>query len=282
MKHSVLNSQSGISLVEILVVVVISGILVTFSVAQFGRAKNNFVRQNIAREFKTSLERARFDSVKRHAVDETTMAEIRVISTTSYMMTTDLNQNGTIESTESRTVDFSVQQGVTLLLPAGRTAPVSIVFDERGHATVEDFNGLSTDHFLFCDAGCTLANATNQNSSVVYISATGTVAMLGGGDAVPSISAPSLSTVANTSGINPDLTEFTGTLPTPTPNASPSVTPTPATPTPTPISPTPTPTGTPTPTPSLPSCFLNQRPGNPAACRCDAPWFVAKSGKCGP
>ena len=299
MNRNSFRSQDGVSLIEVLIVVVIAGILVTFSVTQFGRARENFKRQAIAREFKTSLERARFDSVKRHAADDSTMAEIRINSATSYTVSLDLNQNGTIESAESTTVDFSGLPGVRLLLPSGRTAPVSIMFDQRGHAIVSDYNDLSTDHFLFCDAGCTLANATSQNSSVIYVSATGTVAMLGGGDAMPSISDPTTSTVPSDSGINPDLNVYTGALPTPSATATPagatptptttptpSVTPTPS-PTATPTSPTPTPSPTPTATPAptptpLRSCNKLERPGNPATCSCNSPWFVAKNGKCGP
>ena len=191
------NSERGVSLIEILIVLVIAAILVTAAVTSIGGAKANLSRQNIAREFKISLERARFDSVKRHANDDTTMATVKIINATSYSVTSDLNQNGTIDVGETQVIDFSTRDGVTIVLPTGITRPVTISFDQLGHASVVDYNGLSTDHFLFCSRDCTIANATSSNSNVIYLSATGTVAMLGGSDSMPTISAPSVSSVAN-------------------------------------------------------------------------------------
>ena len=59
------DRQAGVSLIEVLIVLVIVAVLVTIAIAQFSRPKEVFQRQNIAREFKVALERARFDSVKR-------------------------------------------------------------------------------------------------------------------------------------------------------------------------------------------------------------------------
>jgi Tfp pilus assembly protein FimT len=284
MNKSENDSEQGASVVELLIVLVVSGILMTAAVTMLGGAKSNLVRQNIAREFKVSLERARFDSVKRHAIDDSTMAQVKIIGGTSFNLTTDFNQNGVIDLGDTRLIDFSAQSGITLLLPSGIIAPVTIQFDQLGHSIVSDYNGIATDHFYFCDSGVTPANATSSNSSVVYLSSTGTVAMLGGGDAPPSASVPTVSNVSSDSGINPDLTLYTGVLPTPTPSPTPTPTGTPP-PTPTP-NPTPTPSGTPgptpTPTPPLPSCTLNQKPGSPATCQCNSPWFIGRNGKCGP
>jgi Tfp pilus assembly protein FimT len=65
MRHRKLNSQSGISAIELIIVIVIIGVVVVFAVAQFGSAKPVFDRQNAAREMRVGLERARFDSIKR-------------------------------------------------------------------------------------------------------------------------------------------------------------------------------------------------------------------------
>ncbi len=294
-------SQQGASMVEMLTVLVISTVIVTFAVAQYSGAKTNLQRQNIARDFKTSLERARFDSVKRHATEDTSMALVTVMNETSYSVSTDLNQNGRIDNAESQTVNFSGSSAVRLLLPPGSEAPVSISFDHRGHATIEDYNGASVDYFLFCGSGCTASNASSANSTVVYISPTGTVSAVGASEPVPSIAEPALSNVPSNFGINSDLTIWVGIPPTAEPTPSPSSSPTPAaTATPSPSAyPSPTPSGYPSPTPSglpsasptptavpspapLPSCSLNQRPGNPATCQCMAPWFIGKNGKCAP
>ncbi len=58
MKNAKINSQSGVSIIEILIVVAISIILVGFAVAQLTQSKTNLQRQNVARQLKVSLERA--------------------------------------------------------------------------------------------------------------------------------------------------------------------------------------------------------------------------------
>jgi prepilin-type N-terminal cleavage/methylation domain-containing protein len=87
------TSQSGTTLVELIVVLVIISVLVSFAVAQFGSSKKNLERQNIVRELKVSLERARFDSVKRRAVNVNEKAKITIHNATSFSFSTDLNQN---------------------------------------------------------------------------------------------------------------------------------------------------------------------------------------------
>jgi Tfp pilus assembly protein FimT len=257
------NPQMGASVLEVLVVVSISVVLAGMAIAQFSRARTILSRQNIARTFKNSLERARFDSVKRRANDDSTMATVNVIDETTFSVTTDLNQNGVLDAAETQTLNFSRNSDVRLLLPPGNTAPVSISFDQRGHAIIEDYDGRNVEYFLFCSAGCTAANASQSNANVVFLSPTGTAAMVGGGESPATPADPTLTTIPATDGINSDLTVWTGTPPTPnptptatptqTPSGSPTATPT-ATATPT-GSATATPTATPTASPTqLPSC----------------------------
>ena len=65
MKRFELSSESGFSLIEMLIVLVLIGVLTTIALMQLGSSRTDFERQRISREFKIYLERARFDSVKR-------------------------------------------------------------------------------------------------------------------------------------------------------------------------------------------------------------------------
>ncbi len=294
------KSQCGMSILEVMLVVTIGVVLAGFALTQMGSANEIMERQNFARHFKVSLERARFDSVKRRATSitgPTAMANVKILSETSFTVTTDLDQNGVISANEFRTVNYENRHDIRLLAGSGVSFPITIYFDRRGHASITDGAGNSTSKFVFCGAGCTFATSDSSNSSVIFVSSTGTVAMMGGGETYPAIADPSVSTVSNTSGINPDVAVWNAPVvepeetstgsPTPTPTATPTPTPT-ATPTPTPQTsptPTPTPTATPTPTPTpapLPSCTKGQRPGNPPTCQCNSPWFIGRNGKCGP
>ena len=265
-----MNAQSGFSVIETLIVLVVAAILVTFAVSRFGRSGDNFARQNIAREFKVDLERARFDSVKRRASVCANMSRVTINNATSFSVTTDLNQNGTLETAETMDRSFANQGDVTII-GNGVTLPLTIRFDERGHALLSDC--LSTPPpnvplLYFCNGICTPTTADAQNSNVVFISPTGTVAMLSGGDSMPTFANPNVSNVNSTLQVNPLLAVWAPTTPTPTPTPTPSPAPTPV----------PSPTATPAPT------YCNTSPpwSSPATsgCTCQAPMWVRSNGQC--
>src|SRR5688500_5951938 len=107
MKKNEFNAQSGKSLMEILVVLAVGGILVAMAVTRMTNAQSNLERQNLAREFKVNLERSRFDAVKRRATTLADMTRITITSDTSYKVLIDLNQNGSLEALEERSISFA-------------------------------------------------------------------------------------------------------------------------------------------------------------------------------
>jgi len=271
---------------ELLVVLSIAAVVTTFSVSLFGNSKSNFQRQNAARQFKNYLERARFDAVKRRATGGQ-FSTVKVLSSTSYSYTLDLNQNGTIDSGETISVDLS-NSGV--MIAANSSFPMTVSFDQRGETTTTDgANASATPLFYFCNGSCTSASSTDQNSNIIYVSPTGTVAMMKGGTTLPTFNNPSVTTVASNTSVNPMLavweaaTSTPQASPTPTPTSSPTPSPTasPINSTPTPT-PSPTPTGTPTPTPSPTATPATCQSGAYAStgCQCVAPMWIRSNGKC--
>lgn len=298
MMNAEFRSQSGKSIIELLIVLVVAGILVTMAITRIGNAQSNLKRQNLAKEFKVNLERARFDSVKRRADNPAEMARITLTSATAYTVLTDFNQNGSLNDAEARQVNF---YGNVRILGTNLEYPVTIRFDRTGAVTARNASNQPVPLvFTFCEGTCTLSTATVNNSSIISISPSGTVAMLAGGDTIPTFSAPNVSTVNGAAGVNPWVTVVedeivppspsptatpVGSTPTPTPASTPILTPTPTpmeTPTPTPqSSPGPTPQTTPssTPTPSVVYCLSGQRPAS-AGCVCRLPMTVKANGKC--
>src|SRR5687768_13706222 len=94
------SSQSGKSIIELIIVLLVLAIIVVFALGPFKNSKTAFKRQNFARELKVSLERARSDSMKRCATEENSMARVTIESATAFTVSTDLNQNQIIESSE--------------------------------------------------------------------------------------------------------------------------------------------------------------------------------------
>lgn len=290
MKKAGSRTERGMSLIEVIVVVLIISILVVFAVAQFGEASTVFETQNVARELKVNIERARFDSVKRRPELVTDMSRIVLLSSTSFSVSIDLDQDGVLENTETRTIDYSGRSNVRIVGQA-LTFPVTMVFDRRGHVTTTD--GIGTEIsplFIICDGCTSFLDADNPTSYFIRISPTGTVSMYDNGQMPASVQNPTVTSVNSNTSIEPlvstapgaiDLTGVTGfpVPPPPSPSPSPTASPSPVpTVTPTPTS-TPIPTPTPSQTPPPVACARNERPAT-TGCVCMPPMSVNGSGRC--
>jgi len=190
MREKRLDPQSGISIIEVLVVMTVIAILTTIAIMQLGRSKTNLQRQRIAREFKVYLERARFDSVKRRAdvreinnIKYSDMSRIILTSATSFTSVTDLNQNGTVlnadgtvDAGDRRMVDFTDRTDAQIVVSDTLSYPVTILFNQRGHITATDkLNNPVNPVFTICSNKCTEAS---KESTVISVSTTGTIAVL--------------------------------------------------------------------------------------------------------
>jgi prepilin-type N-terminal cleavage/methylation domain-containing protein len=202
MKETESKSQKGFSLLELLVAVVIIGIIAVMAMTQFGRTETRIQRQNIARELKIYLERARFDSVKRRATITTDMARVIITSATTFNVTTDMNLNGTIDAADTRFVSLNARTDARIT-GTNLIFPIIIRFDHRGQAFAINANNVEiTPNFTICDANCTPTTATADNSTIITVTPTGTVAMLNGGSALSNIGAPNVTTVAGNASIS--------------------------------------------------------------------------------
>ena len=286
MRQSKTNTESGISIIEVVVVILIVSILVTFAVASFRSAGTNLDRQNIAREFKISLERARFDSVKRRASVCEDMSGV-TINETSFTLSIDMDNDGALSPSEIRYVELDGRSDVTIV-PNGVTLPLTIKFDQRGQAFLNDCDPDSIPTatiplLYFCNGECTTATANAENSNVIFVSPAGTVAMLYGGESMPTFDEPDVATVPADENINPLLAVWNPNAPSPSPSASPDPSGTPVgTPeeTPSETPPVGTPTETPSATPTPPACPSTPPWGYPPTCTCMFPQTERSNGQC--
>lgn len=265
------NSQRGFSVVELIIVVLIMSILVVFAVAQFGDASTVFETQNVARELKVNLERARFDSVKRRPDNPLDMARVLILDMNTIAVALDRNQDGILQTSEMKTIDFAGRNDVKIV-GEGVSYPVAMVFDRRGHVTTRNSLGVVIDPlFIVCDECTSFADAETPTSYFIRLSPTGTVSMYDNGQTPSTIADPTVTAVTTTSEIEPmvstapgalDLTGITGSV-VPFPTVNPS--------------PTPLPTASPTPTPLI--CRTNERP-SVTGCVCLSPMAIRSDGRC--
>ena len=275
-----LDPQSGVSYVELLVVILVIAIVAGVAIVQRGSATEQFRVQNVAYGLKNSFERARFDSVKRRPEGSVNNSYVTVANA-SYTLGVDRNGNGTVEVGDETMNDLSGSGiGIVYYDGAVQTSgmPVSVKFNMRGEPAAA-LTGGSFIAPVFCVSN-------GSYSLTVLITAAGTVNLLQGCGGGPTFSDPTVTPITPTDLINDLVTGLglppipgpsvtppgPGGTPTPdpnptgTPNPTPTATPDPSpsvTPDPTPtVSPNPSPTQTVTPTPTptptpIPPCTLS-------------------------
>ena len=186
--------QSGFTLIEVMIVLVVLAILTTIAVMNFGNSKTDLQRQRIAREFKVYLERARFDSVKRRAVDVNNMSRITLNSSSSFTAAIDLNENGVLDATDTRQVAFDERAETPIIVSSTLNYPVTIRFNQRGQVSVKDNLGNDVNPvFTICSKNCTGTSPNNQDLTVISVSTSGTVAVLKNGQNPSALPTPLIS-----------------------------------------------------------------------------------------
>lgn len=252
--------QKGFTLLQLMIVVLV--IAVIGGMAAFGivQARGRIRLTNSARMLASYLEKARVDSVRRHAVNFDDMAGLTVTSPTSYQVRLDFDSNGTVE-----TRDITLDNGIVF---ANNSIPTR--FDWRGR--FRSIDPTKTRETFTLQYG---TSAGDQRTVDVTRSGDVTINSREYLDDIPNVNVNS-----NLSGIDSGSTVNGNTNPSPSPSAYPSPSPDPnpspnpspsASPSPSPY-PSPSPSASPSPNPSAspsPSPSLNPSPSpspSPAPC----------------
>ena len=193
MKTKKTYSQSGVSLIELMIALTLILVLTTVAILYFGNSKTELQRQRIAREFKVYLERARFDSVKRRAVDINEMSRITLNSPSAFTAAIDLNENGKLDATDLRQVDFTQRSDAQITVSNALSYPVTILFNQRGQIIAQDASGNNVNPvFTICSKNCSSTSESSQDKTIISVSTTGTVAVLKDGQNPSALPTPSI------------------------------------------------------------------------------------------
>jgi Tfp pilus assembly protein PilE len=261
------NQQRGFTIMQMVVTVALIAIVTAFGVIGIKNARAEFRLQNAARLFASYVEKARADSIRRHATgSEESSVETFGEGTTQYVVTMDWG-SGTVES---RT--FQLDPGLDMGVVAKK-----VTFDWRGRiaeAWVFQIRCQQLGKNYPVDVSGSGDITVGEQHFPDQLIAAIDLSTVGG-----DVATPTPTPVASPP--NPDAT------PTPTPTPIPTPTPTPSngngnggdngnggsgngngngnsspTPTPTPT-PTPNPSATPTPTPTpMPQCLMTVSPSS--------------------
>ena len=177
--------QSGFSVVELLVVIVIISIVAAIALMQKGSANEQFKRQSVAQELKVAFERARFDSVKRRVNpgEEATVT----LSPYQYTLRTFPTDSSGTPTVNDRTT--TMPDGIVMgMYGGGPLTTQTVTFNMRGEAVTSP-----AAQFVVCNNSCN--SATDATANIVLVTATGTVNLLSGGSILPSFTAPGVSVI---------------------------------------------------------------------------------------
>lgn len=249
--------ERGFTLIQVVVIVALATIITAFGAIGIVNARAHMRLSSSARQFTTRIEKARGDSVRRHAMG-TARANVRLLSTTSYAVNMDVDGNGFLDATDTRV--YNLESDVTF---APAFVGTIITFDWRGRSvtgqvapTMRLFENVATTLITISGSGdITLDAESFPDGSIPELALNGTA----NPDQNLRPDPP-----PNPSGSSTSPGGGTDATPTPTPPPDPDATPTPyPTPTPTPCNnngihcredatptPTPAPTATPTPDPT--------------------------------
>jgi Tfp pilus assembly protein FimT len=127
------HGERGISIVEMLIVVLMIAVVTAFAVSQIAGAQRAMRLSNSAREFTSWLEKARLDSIRRHATTPVSAGEpdlrasVTIASANSYTITIDQNGDGTLDP--PRTITIPATHGAAF---TGVAVPSTIYYNWRG------------------------------------------------------------------------------------------------------------------------------------------------------
>ena len=198
------SRQSGVTIVELMVVVVLIAVVAAFALIQRGGTDEQLRRQNVARELKSALERARFDSVKRSA-EGAGPANV-VVENDRFILRTDTD----LDTPGLESIETTLPPNVSIARYDGGRDTVTVTFDKRGETTT---TGAESPVFLVCNGTCSADDDAAHNANIVLITATGTVNLLPGGSTPQTFTAPPVAPpIGAGTDINPRVL-----LPTPTP-----------------------------------------------------------------
>jgi type II secretory pathway pseudopilin PulG len=92
-----LGDNAGVSVLDMMIVVVIAAIIITYILGQISTIQKPLARTNAAQRLTGYIQNARSDSMRRHASEITRMAQISVVDAHAYNVSLDANGDGTLD-----------------------------------------------------------------------------------------------------------------------------------------------------------------------------------------
>jgi len=152
------NTSAGFSVLDMLIVVVIVSIIVTYVLGQISTIQKPLARTNAAQRLTAYVQTARSDSIRRHASEITRMAQITVVDAQGYNVSLDANGDGNLDPPVF--VDLKDQK-----LKIDGPFPRMYMFDAQGRTVDPGRNPITSGSITLSNAsGKSVINLANSTS----------------------------------------------------------------------------------------------------------------------
>ena len=178
------SNERGISIVELIIVIAMIGVVTAFAVMKIAAAQRAARLTNASREFIGWLEKARTDSIRRHAMSPLQdMATVKILSANTYSVTIDQNGDGVLDA--ARIIVTPSTHGATF---TGVDVSTSIHYNWRGRPVNDAGNPINLAFSLRDAEGNTSPiNLTSTGDTSLGYNVNTTAVSIGGGDTTANI-----------------------------------------------------------------------------------------------
>jgi Tfp pilus assembly protein FimT len=153
------SASAGFSVLDMMIVVVIVAIIVTYVLGQIRTIQKPLARTNAATRLTAYVQTARSDSIRRHANEITRMAQITVVDAQGYNVSLDANGDGNLDPPVF--VDLKDQK-----LKIDGPFPRMYMFDAQGRTVDPSRNPITSGSITLSNgSGKSVINLTNPTSS---------------------------------------------------------------------------------------------------------------------
>lgn len=135
-EEPVRRGERGASIIELLIMVAMVTVIMGYALMRISGAQQFMRMENASREFMSYVEKARQDSMRRHAgppglLPQPPMAFVQITGARSYTVVMDFDGDGNVDA--PRQINIPPEQGV--FFNTGTTPlPITIAFNWRGRA----------------------------------------------------------------------------------------------------------------------------------------------------
>jgi Tfp pilus assembly protein FimT len=130
------RGERGASIIELLIMLAMVTVITGYALMRISGAQQSMRMENASREFMSYVEKARQDSMRRHAgppglLPQPAMSFVQITGARSYTVVMDFDGDGNVDA--ARNINIPPEQGV-FFNTGTTTLPITIAFNWRGRA----------------------------------------------------------------------------------------------------------------------------------------------------